>query len=140
MKDFGAGYSSLSYLRRLPVSELKLDPSFVADLQHDEAARSLSSAILGVGKSLHLSVVAEGVETDAQRNCSRTWAIRQPRGFCLQSPPSIGASWLACLQPAEPRTGCWPCAHPWGLRIHRPLTNSGRARQAVPGLRADPKG
>jgi EAL domain-containing protein (putative c-di-GMP-specific phosphodiesterase class I) len=62
MDDFGTGYSSLSYLR-LPVSELKLDRSFVADLEHDEAARALSSAILGIGKSLHLTVVAEGVET-----------------------------------------------------------------------------
>jgi EAL domain-containing protein (putative c-di-GMP-specific phosphodiesterase class I) len=60
MDDFGTGYSSLSYLRRLPVSELKLDRSFVADLEHDEAARALSSAILGIGKSLHLTVVAEG--------------------------------------------------------------------------------
>lgn len=67
MDDFGTGYSSLSYLRRLPVSELKLDQSFVADLESDEAARALSAAILSIGKSLHLTVVAEGVETESQR-------------------------------------------------------------------------
>ncbi len=111
MKDFGAGYSSLSYLRRLPVSELKLDPSFVADLQHDEAARSLSSAILGVGKSLHLSVVAEGVETDAQRNLLKDLGYPAAQGFLFAKPlhPSELPGWLACnLQSRAPAAGRVP--------------------------------
>ncbi len=68
MDDFGTGYSSLGYLRRLPVSELKLDRSFVMGLESDQAARTLSSAIIRIGESLGLSVVAEGVETAAQRD------------------------------------------------------------------------
>jgi len=68
MDDFGTGYSSLGHLRRLPVSELKLDRSFVMGLEHDTASRTLSSAIIRIADSLGLSVVAEGVETAAQRD------------------------------------------------------------------------
>src|SRR5690606_31553190 len=71
MDDFGSGYSSLSSLRSLPVSELKLDRGFVADLETDAAARALSSAILGIGNSLSLVVVAEGVETELQKETLR---------------------------------------------------------------------
>lgn len=97
VKDFGAGYSSLSYLRRLPVSELKLDPSFVADLEHNEAARSLSGAILGIGKSLHLSVVAEGVETDEQRDMLQRLGYPAAQGFLFAKPlhPSELPDWIA---------------------------------------------
>lgn len=97
MKDFGSGYSSLSYLRRLPISELKLDPSFVADLENDEGARTLSSAILGVGKSLHLSVVAEGVETDEQRRLLKTLGYPAAQGFLFAKPlhSSELPDWLA---------------------------------------------
>lgn len=68
MDDFATGYSSLGYLRRLPVSELKLDRSFVMGLETDEAARTLSSAIIRIGDALGLSVVAEGADTAAQRD------------------------------------------------------------------------
>ncbi|APW37707.1 hypothetical protein RD110_11275 [Rhodoferax koreense] len=67
MDDFGTGYSSLSYLHRLPISELKLDRSFVQDLAHSETARALTTSVLRIGESLALNVVAEGVETEAQR-------------------------------------------------------------------------
>lgn len=86
MDDFGTGYSSLSYLRRLPVSELKLDRSFVADLEHDETARALSRAILGIGKSLHLTVVAEGVETQTQNLMLREQGYPIGQGFLFARP------------------------------------------------------
>ncbi|RYF52283.1 MAG: GGDEF and EAL domain-containing protein [Comamonadaceae bacterium] len=68
MDDFGTGYSSLGHLRRIPVSELKLDRSFVTGLENDDASRTLASAIIRIGDSLGMSVVAEGVETAAQRD------------------------------------------------------------------------
>lgn len=86
MDDFGTGYSSLSYLRRLPVSELKLDRSFVADLENDEAARALSTAILGIGKSLSLTVVAEGVETALQNVMLRDQGYPVAQGYLYSRP------------------------------------------------------
>lgn len=66
MDDFGTGYSSLSYLRQLPVTELKLDQSFVGDMENDEVARALTRTVLHIGESLHMKVVAEGVESELQ--------------------------------------------------------------------------
>lgn len=93
MDDFGTGYSSLSYLRRLPISELKLDRSFVSDLEHDEAARALSSAILGIGKSLHLTVVAEGVESDAQNLMLREQGYPVAQGYLFSKPLPAQELW-----------------------------------------------
>ena len=64
--DFGAGYSSLSYLRRFPLDVLKIDRSFVADLDHDKDDRAITATIIGIGRTLNLQVVAEGVETASQ--------------------------------------------------------------------------
>lgn len=86
MDDFGTGYSSLSYLRRLPITELKLDRSFVADLENDEAARALSSAILGIGKSLNLTVVAEGVETLGQKETLQAQGYPVLQGYLFSKP------------------------------------------------------
>lgn len=96
MDDFGTGYSSLSYLRRLPITELKLDRSFVADLENDEAARALSSAILGICKSLSLTVVAEGVETIGQKETLRAqgYPVLQGDLFSKPLPPEDLEEWL----------------------------------------------
>ncbi|MGP1614456.1 MAG: putative bifunctional diguanylate cyclase/phosphodiesterase, partial [Pollutimonas bauzanensis] len=67
LDDFGTGYSSLGYLHRLPFDEIKLDKSFIQDLEHNEAARALTTSVLRIGEMLCMRVVAEGVETEFQR-------------------------------------------------------------------------
>jgi diguanylate cyclase (GGDEF)-like protein/PAS domain S-box-containing protein len=96
MDDFGTGYSSLSYLRRLPLNELKLDKSFVRDLEHDHTSRALSSAVLRIGESLHLTVVAEGVETEAQREVLLEMGYRAAQGYLFSRPMPADAleTWL----------------------------------------------
>lgn len=67
LDDFGTGYSSLGLLHRLPIQELKLDRSFVLDIEENPRARALTDAVLKIGRNLGQRVIAEGVETEAQR-------------------------------------------------------------------------
>jgi EAL domain-containing protein (putative c-di-GMP-specific phosphodiesterase class I) len=66
--DFGTGYSSLSYLHRYPVSQIKIDRSFVRDIPDNEDKAELVKAMISIAQALHLTLVAEGVETEAQSN------------------------------------------------------------------------
>jgi diguanylate cyclase (GGDEF)-like protein len=84
--DFGTGYSSLTYLKRFPVSELKLDRSFVSDLPHDTGDQALAAAVIRVGQSLGLTVVAEGVENDAQLTFLRAQGCNVGQGFFFSEP------------------------------------------------------
>ncbi len=84
--DFGTGYSSLGYLKRFRVSKLKVDRSFIRDAATDADDAAITKAIIGLAKSLHLQVVAEGVETEALFRLLREWGCDQIQGYYLSRP------------------------------------------------------
>ena len=86
--DFGTGYSSLSYLRRFPLDRLKIDRSFLADVDTDANAASLVTSIVMLGRSLGLQLVAEGVENFAQAEFLRTLECERVQGFHFYQPVS----------------------------------------------------
>ena len=81
LDDFGTGYSSLSYLRRFPIDVLKIDQSFVRGLNVNNQDEQLISAIIGLGKSLDLKIIAEGVETVEQLNFLRSQQCEEVQGY-----------------------------------------------------------
>lgn len=84
--DFGTGYSSLSYLRSLPVDKLKIDQSFIKDMDQEQSAHSLVEAIIKLGHSFNLDVIAEGVETEEQLLKLATMRCDQAQGFFIKRP------------------------------------------------------
>jgi len=97
LDDFGAGYSSLGHLHRLPFGELKLDKSFIQDLEGSHAARALVRSVLRIGESLNMTVVAEGVETQGQREFLVREGCPILQGFLLSRPLSAPEleQWIA---------------------------------------------
>jgi EAL domain-containing protein (putative c-di-GMP-specific phosphodiesterase class I) len=84
--DFGTGYSSLSYLRQLPARQLKIDRSFITDLETNSDARAIVSAVINLAHVLDLSVVAEGVETEGQRRILEELECDELQGFFFSRP------------------------------------------------------
>ncbi len=97
LDDFGTGYSSLSYLKRFPVDAVKIDRSFIRDCQTDADDAALAAAIISMGRTLNLRVVAEGVETEEQLAFLREHRCHEMQGY-LFSPPVPAAEATAMLR------------------------------------------
>ena len=90
MDDFGTGYSSLSYLLRFPFDKIKIDQSFVKGITEREDCRSIVRAVIGLGRSLHMSVNAEGVETQDQLKAMRSEGCKEIQGYFFSKPIPVG--------------------------------------------------
>jgi EAL domain-containing protein (putative c-di-GMP-specific phosphodiesterase class I) len=84
--DFGVGYSSLAQIKRFPIDTLKVDRSFIRDLMENAEDRAITQAIIAMGKTLSLTVVAEGVETQEQQNFLRDHACDAMQGYYFSRP------------------------------------------------------
>jgi diguanylate cyclase (GGDEF)-like protein len=91
LDDFGTGYSSLSYLRKFPFQKIKIDGSFVKDLENDEGCIAIIRAITSMGSNLGMSIVVEGVETDAQRILVQKEGCTEVQGYLFGRPMSASA-------------------------------------------------
>lgn len=86
MDDFGTGFSSLSYLKRFPLNKLKIDKSFIDGLPGDNDDLAIVQAIIGIAHSLHLTVIAEGVETGEQYNFLKKHHCNEVQGYYFSKP------------------------------------------------------
>ena len=84
--DFGTGYSSLSYLKHLPISELKIDRSFIMDIPQNEDDMAIVDSIIAISKSLKLDLIAEGVETEAQKEFLLSKGCKKVQGYLYARP------------------------------------------------------
>jgi EAL domain-containing protein (putative c-di-GMP-specific phosphodiesterase class I) len=89
LDDFGMGHSSLSRMKKLPISSLKIDRSFVSGLPHDRGDAAIVRTILDLGRHMKLQVIAEGVETDAQLVYLRQFGCTFIQGFLWGRPKTV---------------------------------------------------
>jgi len=102
LDDFGTGYSSLSYLHRLPFEQIKIDQSFVRHALDDRSMAAIVRTIVGLAANLNISVIAEGVETEAQARFLGDNGCRTYQGY-LYSRPMSASSFAAFIQAREQR-------------------------------------
>ena len=86
LDNFGTGYSSLAQIRHFPIDTLKVDRSFIRNLPQDSKDKAITEAIIAMGKTLSLTVVAEGVETQAQEDFLREHICDEMQGFYFSKP------------------------------------------------------
>jgi len=86
--DFGTGYSSLSHLKRLPIDKLKIDKSFISDIPENDDAVAIVDTMITLSESLHLNIIAEGVETKEQRDFLFAHGCHNVQGYYYSKPLS----------------------------------------------------
>ncbi len=91
LDDFGTGYSSLSYLQRMPLDEIKIDRSFIQDITRSEHAATIARMIISLADNLHITVVAEGVETETQRAYLHDHGCRHYQGYLFSEALPLAA-------------------------------------------------
>jgi diguanylate cyclase (GGDEF)-like protein len=92
MDDFGTGYSSLSYLQKFPFTKIKIDQTFVRQMEHNADCRAIVRAVAALGRSLGMKTTAEGVETEAQRDRIRAEGCTEIQGYLTGRPMSAAAA------------------------------------------------
>ena len=86
LDDFGTGYSSLSYLHRYPIDILKIDRSFIYNIEHNSSHKAIVKTIVSLAKNLNMIVIAEGIESDVEANYLRTLSASFGQGFYYSCP------------------------------------------------------
>src|SRR6202035_3212150 len=89
MDDFGTGYSSLSYLQTFPFDKIKIDRSFVANVQTNPQSATIVRAVIGIGRGLNLPIIAEGVETQGELDFLADEACDEIQGYFVGRPAPI---------------------------------------------------
>ena len=109
MDDFGTGYSSLSYLKRFPIQKVKIDRSFISDLENDDDSKSITTAIIQMSHSLGLQVLAEGVETEQQLNYLQEAKCDYVQGYFTgrPMPASEFINKFGLSEEGDPTNGVW---------------------------------
>jgi EAL domain-containing protein (putative c-di-GMP-specific phosphodiesterase class I) len=100
LDDFGIGYSSLSYLRTLPIHKIKIDRSFVHELDTSSESAAIVRMIVELAKTLDLSITAEGVETEAQRQLLDEFGCGQAQGYLFGRPASAAVAFERAMADA----------------------------------------
>jgi EAL domain-containing protein (putative c-di-GMP-specific phosphodiesterase class I) len=113
LDDFGTGYSSMSNLKRFPIDTIKVDRSFVRELPVNEGDRAITDAIIAMGKSLKMTIVAEGVETQGQIEFLRSHGCDEFQGFYFSK--AVPAAAITDLLRVQPWANPHDEAVVWGI-------------------------
>lgn len=103
LDDFGTGYSSLNYLSRLPLDKIKVDKSFIQRIEEDPTSRAITEAVIALGRTLELDVVAEGIESGSTLRYLREHGCNQAQGYHVCRPVSAAdfETWYQSYEPSR---------------------------------------